>query len=232
MSLTAQEQRLLIEYAEVFSIRPGDYSNNEEEAYHILATLYGFPSIERDYEKRRFQAGLVTEVIDVFGDNSRFFQRVIEFFAMYNVQPAWFSGRESNDELIREFKRLLVGATVLMALGISPVGGSARRGVEESIRQGSVRAGVLRARQRLLQGAGSGIIEALTQRVATRFPVGAAIVALGVIAYFAMERRMNEIREIMTERFEADLATEEELDQISNASFVDVVMETVDAYWD
>lgn len=89
-----------------------------------------------------------------------------------------------------------------------------------------------RAKQRLLQGAGSGIIEALTTKVATRIPVGAALVALGVIGYYAMERKMNQIREKMTERFEAGLATEAELDQISNANFTDIVTESVGAYWD
>ena len=148
------------------------------------------------------------------------------------MQPAWIGRLDSNEELIRTFKWLLVGATILSLLGISPVMGSARRGVEESIRQNSVRAGVQRAKQRLLQGAGSGIIEALTTKVATRIPVGAALVALGVIGYYAMERKMNQIREKMTERFEAGLATEAELDQISNANFTDIVTESVGAYGD
>ena len=43
---------------------------------------------------------------------------------------------------------------------------------------------------------------------------------------------MNQIREKMTERFEAGLATEVELDQISNANFTDIVTESVGAYWD
>ncbi|WP_372575188.1 hypothetical protein [Ruegeria jejuensis] len=98
-------------------------------------------------------------------------------------------------------------------------------------RKNSVRAGLARAKQRLLQGAGSGIIEAIVQKGATRIPVGAALVALGVIAFYGMERRMNIIRETITERFESDLATEQELDEISNASFADILKESVGEYW-
>ena len=231
MSLTSQERRQLVEYGDLFRIRPGDYAGQEEEAFYIFALLYSLPSVE-GADRRRYRDGVLRETDKLFGQSSRFFTGVTLVIADDIVQPAWIGRLDSNEELIRTFKWLLVGATILSLLGISPVMGSARRGVEESIRQNSVRAGVQRAKQRLLQGAGSGIIEALTTKVATRIPVGAALVALGVIGYYAMERKMNQIREKMTERFEAGLATEAELDQISNANFTDIVTESVGAYWD
>lgn len=43
---------------------------------------------------------------------------------------------------------------------------------------------------------------------------------------------MNNIRETLTERFEAGLATEEELDEISNANFSDVMQEAFGGYWE
>lgn len=230
MSLTSQERRLLVEYGDLFRIRSGNYAGQEEEAFYIFALLYALPSVE-GAERRRYRDGVLRETDKLFGQNSRFFTGVSLVIADDIVQPAWIGRLESNEELIRAFKWLLVGATILSLLGISPVMGSARRGVEESIRQNSVRAGIQRAKQRLLQGAGSGIIEALTTKVATRIPVGAALVALGVIGYYAMERKMNKIREKMTERFEAGLATEAELDQISNANFTDIITESVGAYW-
>lgn len=230
MSLTSQEKRLLVEYGDLFRINAGHYAGQEEQAFYIFALLYALPSVE-GAERRRFRDGVLRETDKLFGQNSRFFAGVLLAISDDIAQPAWICRLESNKELIKTFKWLLVGATILSLLGISPAMGSARRGVEESIRQNSVRAGIQRAKQRLLQGAGSGIIEALTTKVATRIPVGAALVALGVIGYYAMERKMNHIREKMTERFEAGLATEAELDQISNANFTDIVTESVGAYW-
>lgn len=50
--------------------------------------------------------------------------------------------------------------------------------------------------------------------------------------YYATERKVSHTREKMTECFEAGLAAEAELDQISNANFNDIIMEPVGAYWD
>lgn len=230
MSLSKQEKRLLVEYGALFNINPGTYAEKEEQAFYILALLYALPSVEGG-QRKSYRDDILKETIRLFEVSSQFFLGVHRVIADNIVQPAWMDRLDTNEELIRTFKWLLVGATVLSMLGISPVAGSARRGVEESIRQSSVRAGIERAKQRLMQGAGSGIVEALTAKVATRIPVGAVLVALGVVAYYAMERKMNQIRVKMTERFESGLATEAELDKISNANFVDIIKEAVGAYW-
>lgn len=71
----------------------------------------------------------------------------------------------------------------------------------------------------------------MTERMATRFPIGIALVAAATIAFFAMEVRIEKIRGIMNERFEADLATKEELEKISNANIMDLIKEKLDEYW-
>lgn len=230
MTMKPEERRLLAEYADLFKIPAASYKEQPEEAYAILATFYGYPTVLEN-ERKKFLDGLLREAAAAFGRNSLFLKFFVNAVGMQIHQINWHGRRESNEDLIRQFKWLLVGVTVLFAIGISPAWGTGRRGVEEAIRQNSVRAGIARARQRFLQGAGSGIVEAIVQKGATRFPVGAALVALGIIAYYGMERRMNAIREIMSERFEDNLATEEELNKISNASFMKILEESLGEYW-
>lgn len=230
MSLTSQEQRLLIEYGDLFRIRPGSYSGQEDQAFYILALLYALPSVE-GRDRKKYRDGILGEAANLFGQESRFFSAVSSIIADDLVQPGWLGRLDSNVELIRTFKWLLVGVTILYALGISPAWGSGRRGVEEAIRQNSVRVGLEKAKQRLFLGAGSGIAEALVSKVGTRIPVGAALVMLGIVGYYAMERKMNQIREKMTDRFEAGLATEEDLDEISNSNFSIIIQEAVGEYW-
>lgn len=148
------------------------------------------------------------------------------------VQPKWFSRRKTNAELIKQFKYLLVGTTALSIVGISPIGGNIRKGVEDTIKVGgSIQKGIEAAKKRLLMGAGSGIVEAFTTRFATRFPVGLAFVAALSIAYMGMLEKMEGIRMEMMERFGAGLATRAELDQIQNASFFEIVEQGLEGYW-
>lgn len=232
MALTTQEQRLLIEYGQIFNISPPQYEGQEEEAYYILVMLYGLFAIDDKYDRQKYRDAILNETKNKFGQTGPFFGRVIRTISFHISQKNWFSPRESNTDLIQTFKYLLIGITALSLLGVSPTLGSIRRGAEESIRKGTVRAGIDRARQRLLQGAGSGVVEALVSKIGTRFPIGAALVAIGIIAFYAMEAKMNNIRETLTERFEAGLATEEELDEISNANFSDVMQEAFGGYWE
>ncbi len=58
-----------------------------------------------------------------------------------------------------------------------------------------------------------------------------AAAALG-LAYFSMQYKMGKIRETITERFEADLATEAELNEIGNANFLNILEEGLGAYWE
>lgn len=231
MSLTAQEQRLLVEYSAIFRVNASDYGEQDEEAYVILAHLYGLFAIEGTYDRQRYRNAVLQETAAKFGQTTRFFGKIQTVAADDAAGLRYYPQRKSNEDLIQEFKYLLIGLTALTLLGVGPALGSARRGVEESIRTNSVRAGLARARTRLLQGAGSGIIEAITQKVVTRFPIGAVLVAAAVLAFYAMEVRMSRIRETMTERYEADLATEDELEEIRNSNFHDIMQEILDAYW-
>lgn len=232
MTLTNQEAYLLTEYADIFNVNASEYADMDEEAYVILAHLYGLFAIEGTYERMRYRNAVLAETGNVFGTDTRFFYRIQVVAADNAAGLNWYPQRSSNEDLIKEFKNLTIGLYVLMTLGISPVGGTIRRGVEERIRPGKTTAeAIARARRRLIQGAGSGMIEAMTERLATRFPIGIALVAAATIAFFAMEIRIEKIREIMNERFEADLATEDELEEISNANIMDLIKEKLDEYW-
>ena len=231
MSLSRSEEKLLLDYADIFRISPAAFSENRGAAYAILTALYGYLSLDADAERKQLRDAVLVESNAQFG-NGLFFGQVQGAVALLMIQPAWFSRRKTNAELIKQFKYLLVGATALSVIGISPIGGSARKGVEDTIKVGgSVSKGIEAAKKRLLMGAGSGIVEAITTRFATRFPVGLAFVAALTIAYMGMLEKMEDIRTEMMERFDVGLATRDELNQIQNASFFAIIEQGLQEYW-
>ena len=64
-----------------------------------------------------------------------------------------------------------------------------------------------------------------------RFPIAAAAVALMAIAYIAMIYKMESIRSELLSRYEVGLATEDELEAISNDGLMDVLNERLEGYW-
>lgn len=230
MTLSPAEDKLLYDYADVFNINPSTFISNKDGAYVILAMLYGYLSLDKD-ERRRYRDGVLVETDNQFGQDSAFFGQIQGAIALLIAQPAWFNTLATNSDLIRQFKNLLIGVTVLSLIGISPVGGPIRKGVEDTVKRGTLRAGLEAAKKRLLLGAGSGVIEAIVTRIGIRFPIGAAAVALMAIAYIAMIYKMEKIRSEMLSRYEVGLATEEELDAIGNDGFMDVINERLEGYW-
>ncbi len=57
--------------------------------------------------------------------------------------------------------------------------------------------------------------------------IGIASVAAATIAFIAMDRKIERIREFINERNEADLSAEEQLDEISNANILDLLRESL-----
>lgn len=231
MSLSRAQNKLLLDYADIFSVSHSSFSDNKGAAYVILTALYGYLSLDSDSERKQLRDAVLAESYAQFG-SGMFLGQIQGAVALLMVQPRWFNRRKTNAELISQFKYLLVGATALSLIGISPVGGSARKGVEDTIKVGgSVRKGIEAAKKRLLMGAGSGIVEAITTRIATRFPVGLAFVAALTVAYMGMLSKMEDIRTEMMERFDAGLATRADLDQIQNASFLAIIEQGLQEYW-
>lgn len=233
--LQEQEKRALAELCRIFNIRPTVVEANKEHALVVLTALYGNLSIENSYQRRRHRDEILKETDRVWG-YSEFFGKVQGAIALMMVQPAWFGGSRSNQQLTSEFKSLVKMVFVLEMIGVSSLVQmgyrSGAKGVEELIKTSSVRRGIDAAKRRLILGAGSGILEAAATRMGMALgPWALVATGLLVLTYYSMLKRLEAIREEMSLRVTLGRATQQEVDALKNERFMEMLQRAISQYW-
>lgn len=235
--LSEAENRLLSEYSKVFGIEEAVFSRNRKHAFGILTAMYSYPNLDSSFERQRCRDGVLQEAARVWGQQDQFFgaiQRVVSLSlhsAQYFVQR-----RKSNQELISEFRYLLVAVVALEIIGIGGLSGAikggASAGAAKAIKDNSVRAGIEAAKQRLLLGGGSAVVEAAALRWGAALGLwSAAFVAVLVAAHYIMVRNLEKIRAEITERHANGKATDDELESVQNQTFSEIVRKGLEPYW-
>lgn len=236
-NLTSNERKLLSDYCRIFDINEDYISENRKHAFGILSAMYAYPNIRDSHERKRNRDGVLAETARVWGQDSRFFGAVSRVVALSLHDAEYFVQRtKSNEELITEFRYLLVAVIALEIIGIGGIGraisGSFSAGAAKTIKDNSVRAGLEAAKQRLMLGGGSAVVEAAAIRWGAALGLwSAAFVAILIVAHTVMVRNMEEIRAEITERHGDDKATDDDLESVQNRSFSEIVQEQLAQYW-
>lgn len=237
MTLSAEENKVLARYCEIFAVDPQHIAENRKHAFGILGAMYAYPSVRSQSDRHKLRDATLQETARVWGQGSRFFEDVIRIVALSMHQAEYYvSRRKSNDELIQEFRYQLIAVIVLEIIGVGGIGralgGSASAGAAKMISENSVRAGLEAAKKRMMLGAGSAVLEAAAVRWGAALGIwGVAFVAALVIAHEVMVRNLEEIRAEITERHGKGEASDEELEKVQNKSFSESIRQGLEPYW-
>ncbi|MBD8688226.1 MULTISPECIES: hypothetical protein [unclassified Rhizobium] len=237
MSLSAEENKVLVRYCGIFAVDQTHIADNRKHAFGILGAMYAYPSVRSQSDRHKLRDATLQETARVWGQDSLFFADVIRIVSLSMHQAEYYVRRhKSNDELIEEFGYQLIAVIVLEVIGVGGLGGAVRgsfnAGAAKAISENSLRAGLEAAKRRMLLGAGSAVLEAAAIRWGAALGIwAAAFVAALLIAHEVMVSNLEEIRSEITERHGKGEASDEELEKVQNTSFLDIINRGLEPYW-
>lgn len=75
MSLSKSEEKLLLDYADIFNVPPASFAENKGAAYVILSALYGYLALDSDPERKQLRDAVLVESHAQFGNSLFFWKR-------------------------------------------------------------------------------------------------------------------------------------------------------------
>ncbi len=226
-------QQRLKNLCAIFKIRLEATQPNPDLALALLSHLYAMPVIAEKSARRNYGNQILANTSGVFDQYSEFVGGLGSNVIMMQEFPHWFAnlGR-STEQLVEIYGDLERTVYWLNKAGWGAGVGAGGAGIAEAIDKGSVKAGVKRGVDRL--AGRSAIIEALQKRFGARMAAGAGVAGVvvivgGTIAYASALQQMEEIRNILLDRFHDGKMSDEQFRKV----FGDQVDPTVvKKYWE
>jgi hypothetical protein len=217
----------------IFKIRPSATEPNPDLALALLSHLYAMPVIPNKSDRRNYGNQILGNTRGVFDPYSEFVGGLGSNVIMMQEFPHWFAnlGR-STEQLVEIYADLERTVYWLNKAGWGAGAAAVGAGIAQTIEKGSVKEGAKRAIDRL--AGRSAIIEALQKRFGARLGAAAGVAGVvvivgGTIAYHSALQQMEEIRNILIDRFHNGQMTDEQFRRV----FGDQVDPTlVKKYWE
>ncbi len=217
----------------IFKIRPQATEINPELALALLSHLYAMPAIADKSARRNYGNQILGNTSGVFDPYSEFVGGLGSNVIMMQEFPQWYANLgKSTAQLVEIYADLERTVYWLNKAGWGAGMAAGGAGIAEAIDKGSVKSGAKRGVDRLVGR--SAIIEALQKRFGARLGAtagvaGVVVIVGGTIAYHSALQQMEEIRNILLDRFHSGQMTDEQYKQVFGTQ-VDPAL--VKKYWE
>lgn len=217
----------------VFKIPLSDCAASPEAALALLSHLYAMPLIKNKNDRHNYGNQILANTQGHFASNSNFVGRLGTHVIMMQELPAWYQNlNKSTDVLVEQYLDIERTVNFLNKVGYGSAGGAAAAGAAEMIKKGTVKEAAKKTAERFV-GKGAiqeAIVGRIGQRAASAAPwVGAIIIVGGNLAYHGGLEQMEEIKNILRDRFQKGDMTNEQYKKVFGSQ---IDPDDVKKYWE